>query len=152
MAKRYRIELSQAERMELEVITRKKTIARRKMLHARILLKADEGPGGPGWIDSQISEALEVGVRTVERTREAFVELGMEVAINGKLSRQRYHRRLDGKGEAKLIALVCGQAPEGQRRWTLKLLGQRLVEMQVVDSIGENTVRRVLKKMNLSLG
>lgn len=152
MAKIYRVELTKAEREELEAITRKKHIARRKMLHARILLKADEGPHGPCWIDDRISEALEVGNRTVERTRAAFVEDGLEVAINGKPTRRCYRRVLDGSAEAKLVALACGPAPEGRTRWTLKLLGDRLVEMEIVEAIGENTVRRALKKMNLSLG
>jgi transposase len=152
MAKRYRIELTRAEREELTAITRKKHVARRKMLHARILLKADEGPEGPKWIDEEISKALEVGVCTVERTRAAFVEDGMETAINGKPSSRRYRRKLDGDGEAQLVALSCGEPPEGHRRWTLKLLSEHLVELEVVDSISENTVRTTLKKMNLSLG
>lgn len=152
MAKRYRIELTGAEREELRAITDKKHVARRKMLHARILLKADEGPEGPKWIDEKISKALEVGISTVERTRAAFVEDGMETAINGKPSRRCYRRKLDGDGEAKLVALACGEPPEGHGRWTLKLLGDRLVELEVVDSISENTVRTALKKMNLNLG
>lgn len=152
MAKIYRVELTGAERKELEAITRKKHVARRKMLHARILLKADESPQGPCWIDDRISQALEVGIRTVERTRAAFVEDGMEIAINGKPSRRRYRRKLDGDGEAKLVALVCGEPPKGHKRWTLKLLGDRLVELEIVDSISENTVRTTLKKMNLNLG
>ena len=152
MAKRYRVELSEAEREELRSLTKKSQVARRKALHARILLKADESPGAPSWGDADIAQALEVGVSTVERVRQRLVEEGLEVALAGRPSRRRYQRRLDGAGEAKLIALACSPAPEGNKRWTLQLLGQRLVELQVVESIGTTTVYETLKKMNLSLG
>lgn len=152
MAKRYLVELTLAEREQLQGIIKAKHVARRKMLHARILLKSDQGPHGPAWTDRQIHEALEVGLRTVERTRLLLVEEGLDIAIQGKPSRRRYHRKLDGHGEAQLVALVCSEPPEGHQRWTLKLLADRLVELEVIESICENTVRSTLKKMNLSLG
>jgi transposase len=152
MAKFYRIELTGAEREKLCAMIKKSTAARRKLLHARILLKADQSPDGPGWRDVDIAEALEVGLSTVERTRQKWVEEGMEVALSGRPSKQVYRRKLDGKAEAHLIALACGPAPQGRNRWTLELLGDRLVQLRVVDSICPNTVRQTLKKMNLSLG
>ena len=131
---------------------KKSTVAKHKLLHARILLKADQSPDGPGWRDEDIAEAFEVGESTVQRTRQKWVEEGMEVALSGRPSKQIYQRRLDGKAEAHLIALACGPAPEGRSRWTLELLGDKLVQLKVVDKVSATTVRMTLKKMNLSLG
>ena len=152
MAKLYRVELTGAEREKLCAMIKKSTAARRKLLHARILLKADQSPCGPGWRDTDITEAFEVSLRTVERTRQNLVEEGLEVALSGRPSERVYQRRLDGKAEAHLIALACGPAPEGRNRWTLELLGDKLVQLKVVDKVSATTVRMTLKKMNLSLG
>jgi transposase len=126
--------------------------AARKLMHARILLKADAGSGGPAWNDEQIVEGLEVGRATVERVRKEFVEDGLEAALERRKPRRQYQRKLDGDGEAHLIALACSQAPEGRSRWTLRLLAGRMVALEEVDHLSYETVREVLKKTNLSLG
>lgn len=131
---------------------RKGKASARKRLHAHVLLKADEASTAGEWKDQDIAQALEIGIRTVERVRQCCVEEGLEAALIGRPSQRRYHRLLDGKGEAQLVAVACGPAPEGRQRWTLKLLSERLVELEVVEDISTNTVGRTLKKMNLSLG
>ena len=119
----------------------------RTLTRARILLKADQAAGGPAWEDAKIAEALGCGVRTIERVRQRFVEQGLEAALSHKpQERPSRERRLDGAAEARLIALACSQPPEGRARWTLKLLADKLVELEVVESVSDETVRRVLKK------
>ena len=120
-----------------------------KLAHARILLKADAAPGGPAWTDEQIAAAVEVSVATVERVRQRFVEQGLEAALVRKpQDRPSRERKLDGRAEAHLIALACSPAPEGRTAWTMQLLADKLVELQVVDSISDETLRRTLKKTN----
>jgi transposase len=114
---------------------------------ARIVLKADQSPGGPAWEDADIAEALDCSVRTIERVRQRFVERGLEPALGRKpQDRPSRERKFDGAAEARLIALACSQPPEGRARWTLKLLADKLVELEVFDSVSDETVRRVLKK------
>jgi transposase len=120
--------------------------AARALLHARLLLKADNGPEVPAWSDEAISEALEVHATTVARVRQRFVEEGLEAALRPRPTTRSYERKRDGKAEAHLIALACGPAPEGQAHWTLRLLADKLVELQPVSSISYETVRQVLKK------
>jgi transposase len=145
--KKYIVTLTDDERQALQELIAAGKAAARKLTHARILLKADAAPGGPGWADDRIAEAVEVSVATVERVRQRFVEQGLEAALarkkQGRLSRER---KLDGRGEARLIALACSAPPAGRKAWTLRLLADRLVELQVVDAIGTETVRQVLKK------
>jgi transposase len=126
--------------------------AARKLMHARILLKADAGADRPAWSDDQIAQGLEVGRATVERVREEFVEEGLEAALERRKPRRQYRRKLDGDGEAHLIALACSKAPEGHSRWTLRLLASRMVQLEQVDHLSHETVREVLKKTSLSLG
>ena len=149
MEKRYIIRLSKSERSELEALVSKGKVAARKRKHAQVLLKADEGPAGAGWTDARITEHVEMHVNAVAGIRKRFVEEGMESALNRKkqvrLSRQRV---LDGEAEARLIAISCGAAPAGRIRWTLRLLADRLVELEIVDSISHQTVHQTLKKMN----
>lgn len=152
MPKLYRIKLSGAERQQLVGMVKKAKASQRKILHARILLKADEAKGSPGWKDHEIAEALEIAIRTVERVRQRCVEEGLEQAVEGKPSPRLYKRKLDGQAEARLVALACGPAPEGRSRWTLRLLGDKLVELHVVESISTGALYQTLKKMNLSLG
>jgi len=152
MRKKYIVTLTEEERgMLRELISRGKAAAR-KLVHARILLKADSRDGGPGWGDAAIAEGLDVGRATVERVRKRFVEEGLDAALQRRKPRRQYKRRLDGDGEAHLIALACSQAPEGRARWTLRLLADRMVALEYVDALSKDTVRRVLKKTNLSLG
>jgi hypothetical protein len=126
--------------------------AARKLLRARVLLLADQAEEGPAKADPEIVDALGCGRATVERIRKQFVEEGLEDTLEPKPSMRVYERRLDGKAEAHLVAMVCGTPPEGRSRWTLRLLGDRLVALGHVESIAHETVRRTLKKTNLSLG
>ena len=147
--KKYKVTLSHEEREELgQLISRGKGAAR-KLLHARILLKADSQSG---WCDEAIGEALDVSVSTIERVRERFVEEGVAAALERKAARREYKRKLDGEQEAHLVALVCSPPPDDRARWTLKLLSQKMVELDYVDSVAPETIRQTLKKMNLSPG
>lgn len=152
MKKKYNVTLTQEERRMLREMVSRGKAAARKLTHARILLKADSSDGGPGWNDAAIAEGLDVGRATVERVRQGFVEDGLEAALERRKPRREYRRKLDGDGEAHLIALACSKAPEGRSRWTLRLLADRMVALEQVDHLSYETVRDVLKKTNLSLG
>jgi transposase len=134
------INLSREERNELVRLTTTGRHAARKVQHARILLKADEG-----LIDEQIAEHLDVSVRTVERVRQRCAQEGITAALNSR-KRPPGKPKLDGEGEARLVQLACSEPPEGRQRWTLHLLADKLVELEVVDSISHETVRKRLKK------
>jgi transposase len=146
-AKRYVVTLTPAERDQLDALTRAGKRSARAITRARILLLADRGEGGPGWEDRRVAEALGCGHRTVERVRERFVTEGFDAALTAK-ARPDSPRTpvLDGKAEAKLIALACSAAPDGRKAWTLRMLADKLVELEVVDAISHETVRRALKK------
>jgi transposase len=152
MKKKYIVTLTQEERGMLQALVSRGKAAARKLVHARILLKADSGEGGPGWSDDQIAEGLDLGRATAERVRKEFVEEGLKVALERRKPRRRYDRALDGDGEAHLIALSCQKPPEGRSRWTLRLLADRMVALEYVQAVSYETVHRVLKKTNLSLG
>lgn len=152
MAKKYIVTLTDEERESLRKITTSGRSAARKQVHARILLRADANPGGPGCLDAAIACSLDVAVRTVERIRERFVEEGLEAALTPRKTRRVYERRLDGAGEAHLIALACSAAPEGRERWTLQLLADRMVVLGHVPALSDDTVGRVLKKTRSSRG
>ncbi|MBI4713181.1 MAG: helix-turn-helix domain-containing protein [Planctomycetes bacterium] len=152
MKKIYMVDLTEEERQRLQGLIASGKTAARKLTHARILLKADRSPSGPNWPDWQISQALDVGRVTVERVRKRFIAEGLESALNRDKPQRVYQRKIDGKGEAHLVAVVCSPAPEGYQRWTLQLLADRLVELGYVDSISYETVRRTLKKTSSSLG
>lgn len=144
--KKYKVTLTDEERMQLRQMISAGKAAARKLMHARILLKADASEGGPNWKDEQISQSLEVGTATVERVRKQFVEQGLEPALERRKPDREYERRLDGVGEAHLIALACGQAPEGREHWTMQLLAEGMVTLGYVESVSRETVRRTLKK------
>jgi transposase len=148
MTKKYKVRLSEEERNELERLVKKGKEAASKRMHAQILLRADEGGSGPGWKDEEIVKALDVSVSTVERLRERLVTQGLESALNRAPVDRSARRKLDGEQEAHLIALACSEQPEGRARWTLKLLAARMVELNYVGSLSDETVRRVLKKTN----
>ena len=148
--KKYIVRLTPDERDQLLQMIGGGKAAARALLHARILLKADDGPEAPAWSDEAVREALEVHATTVARVRQRFVEQGLEAALRPKPTTRHYERKLDGAAEARLIALACGAAPKGQGRWTLRLLADRLVELEHVGSISYETVRRTLKKTNCS--
>jgi transposase len=140
--KKYIVELTQDERSELNELTHKGKASARKLNRARILLKADEG-----WKDEQIVAALDTAVTTVERIRRRYVEGGLEKALKDD-PRPGARPKLDGRGEAYLIALTCSDPPDEHDHWALRLLGDRLVEAGVVDSISHETVRKALKKLS----
>ncbi|CDH47632.1 hypothetical protein BN874_860001 [Candidatus Contendobacter odensis Run_B_J11] len=144
--------MTDEERTQREDLSRTGTRAASVILHARILLKADAGAGGPGWDDERMAEAVECGASTVYRVRQAFVEEGLTAALFRKKPTGRQYRKLDGAQEAHLIALACGAPPEGRANRTLRLLADRLVELEVVDAISPECVRMTLKKTNSSPG
>jgi transposase len=148
--KKYIVRLTVEEQAHLSQIIRSGKAAARALFHARILLKADTSPEAPAWSDEAIGEALEVHATTVARVRQRFVEEGLEAALRPQATTRQYERKLDGKAEAHLIALACSPAPEGQSKWTLRLLADKLVELQHVPSISHETVRQALKKTNCS--
>src|SRR4030042_4494971 len=133
MKKKYIVTLTAEERQILREMVSRGKAAARKLMHARILLRADAAEGGPAWKDPAIAQALEVGGATVERVRERFVEEGLEAALERRKTRREYRRKLDGEAEAHLIALACSQAPEGHSRWTLRLLAERMGQLECGD-------------------
>ena len=147
MRKRYIVRLTDEEREDLTQLVSKGKAAARKLRRARVLLKADAD--GPAWADRRIAEALDVGTRMVENIRRRSVEEGLEAALNRKKRcRPPREKILDGEKEAKLIAMCCGKPPEGRARWTLRLLAGNMVELDIVESISYETLRRTLKKTN----
>jgi transposase len=152
MEQRYVVRLTESARAELEHLIAAGTAPARKLMHARILLKADRGPNGPGWVDTAIAEAVEVSQPTIARVRRKFVEEGVTAALNRRAPRRAYRRKLDGAQEAHLIALACSTPPEGRGRWSLRLLADRMVELEHAEEISYQTVRRLLKKTSSSPG
>jgi len=150
--KKYVVRLSGEEREQLQTMLRGGKHAARKLLKARILLKADVSEAGDGWSDSQIAEALDTSVDTVARTRQRLVEEGFDAALAYKYSPASARPRIfDGAAEAKLIALACSEPPAGRARWTLQLLEEKVVELNIVDRASDNTIGRTLKKTNSNL-
>ena len=150
--KKYRVTLTAEERVFLKELVSSGKSAARKITHARILLLADEKSGENNNTDQSIVKSLHVGVVTVERVRQRFVEQGLEAALNRQVQKNRRSKKLDGNAEAFLVATACSTAPEGRKSWTLKLLADRLVECDIVESISVESVRKTLKKTNLNLG
>jgi transposase len=151
--KKYKVTLTVEERRQLQDLIAAGKAAAKKLTHARILLKADAADGGPAWTDDGIAEALDVSTDTIGRVRQRFVEQGLEAAlVRKKQDRPSRQRKLDGRAEARLIALACSQPPDGRKEWTMKLLADRLVELEVVDTLSDETVRRALKKTRSSRG
>lgn len=146
--KKYIVRLTQAQRQFLSDLIHATVASTRMIGRARILLKADQGEQGPGWHDQQIIDALEVGHATVERTRKQFVEGGLQAALLLPQASPARRRKLDGEQEAHLIAVCCSPAPCGRKRWSLRLLASRLVELEIVEQISHETVRTVLKKIS----
>jgi transposase len=143
---KYVVRLTADDRRELERMARSGKHPARTLVHARILLKADAAKGSPGWDDAAIAEALDCGTRTVARVRRKYAEGGLDVALHRKKPTGRQYRKLDGKQEARLVAIACSAPPPGKARWTLQMLADRLVELEVVDAVSDETVRRTLKK------
>jgi transposase len=149
---KYVVRLTPEERQTLQAMVDKRQGAADKVLRARVFLKADVSDDGPGWTDEAIADAFEVGASTVHRLRQRLVEEGLEAALLRKPQSTRPPAKLDGAQEARLIAIACSEPPTGRARWTLQLLADKLVELKVVDSISDETVRQRLKKTTSSLG
>lgn len=152
MEKRYRVTLTESERDDLRKMVRVGKTAAQKLVRARILLLADQSEGGSSMSDPEIVESLGCGRASVERIRKRFVEEGLDAVLNPPPSSRVYERKMDGQAEAHLIALACSAAPEGRSRWTLRLLSDQMVALEYMESVSFETVRRTLKKTNLSLG
>ena len=151
-AKRYRVKLTKEERDELTALVNRGKGSARRMRRARILLMADEEQAGGGWKDADIAKALGAHQRTVERIREKCVEAGIEAALNHTRPKRSRSKTLDGAAEARLVQLACSAAPDGYERWSMQMLADRLIELEVVERVSRETVRTTLKKMNLSPG
>ncbi len=146
MRKLYNVTLTEDERTYLRKLIAVGKGSARRLTHARILLKADTRTGQPKWTDRDIAVALEVGPATVYRVRRRFVETGLDAALEPRYAERHHTPKLDGEREAHLIALACSPPPAGQKRWTLRLLADTMVELAYVDSVSHETVRRALKK------
>ncbi|MDQ3410516.1 MAG: helix-turn-helix domain-containing protein [Chloroflexota bacterium] len=146
MAYPYRVVLTAEQRAELRGLIGTGAAPARMLTRARILLKADHGEGGPGWADAAIAGALEVHPGTVQRVRRQFVAEGLAATLARKRPDRVSARALDGRQEAHLIAVACATPPDGQARWSLRLLADELVRLEVVDAVSYETVRRTLKK------
>jgi transposase len=148
--KKYAVMLTVSERTQLKQLIAAGTAPARKLTHARVLLKADQSPQGSGWTDEAIADALEVSQPTISRIRKQYVEEGLEAALNRRAPRREYRRKLDGEAEARLIALACSEPPRGQARWSLRLLADKVVELEIAPEISYQTVGRMLKKTSSS--
>jgi len=144
---KYIVQLSDEERKRLDTLIQSGKHPARQLLKARVLLKADESDAGAGWSDSQIAVALETSIDTVSRTRRTLVEEGFDAALTRRHSPASARKRIfDGAAEARLIALACSAPPKGRARWTLELLEEAVVELNIVDRASDNTIGRTLKK------
>ena len=139
--KKYIVKLTEEERNKLEKMISRGKRSAKKILRARVLLKADEA-----WTDEQITQALDVNVRTIERLRQQLVEEGFDSVLKGRTSTRQYLRKLDGKQEAQLTTIACSNPPKGHARWTLRMLADQMVQLDYVDNVSYETVRSVLKK------
>jgi transposase len=151
MKKRYVVRLSAEEREQLEDLVNRGREAAYRRRHAQILLLADEGEQGSSLMDREVAERVGCTRRTVEQMRERCVCEGLQAALERRKRFRERSRVLDGEGEARLVSLACSEPPEGRSRWTLKMLGDRLVELEVVESISAEAVRLVLKKHHQTL-
>jgi transposase len=149
--KKYLVTLTADERDQLNALITAGKAAAKTIAHARILLKADSADGGPTWTDDRIAEAVEVSTDTVARVRQRFVEQGLEAAlVRKKQDKPSRERVLDGAAEARLIAVACSEPPDERKAWTPKMLADKLVELEVVESVSTETVRRAMKKTSSS--
>ena len=149
--KKYIVELTGEERSALKNIVKAERMAAHKRRHARMLLKADQGPLGPIWADAEIADAFDCTVKSVERLRKRLVEHGLDAAMEHGNRGAYRAKKLDGVAEAHLIAIACSSAPQGRNRWTVRLLADEMVSLGIVDSCSKSTVHNTLKKTNLSL-
>jgi transposase len=152
MKPRYRVTLTSEERVELEVLARAAKTNAKRFLYARALLLCDAGPQGPAWTVADTAEAMGVTARTIEHLKKRFVEEGLDVALERRKPEKAPRGvTFDGAFEARLITLACSEAPRGRRRWTVRLLAEKAVELSLATNVSHMTVQRILKKTNLSL-
>lgn len=150
---KYKVTLTQQEREELQEITKKGSHRSQKVLNALILLNCDVGEfQNNKSINETISNVLHISMKKIDRVKKRFVEEGLDVALEGRKGERVYKKKADGDFEAHLVALSCSDPPEGFSRWSLRLLADRVVELEYIDGISHETVRQVLKKTNLSPG
>jgi hypothetical protein len=152
MYQKYFVLLTEEERSYLEKLVSAGSASSRKLRRARILLKSDCNEGGPNWTYEAICDAFDVNSVTVTNVRKAFTEGRLDKALNRKKPDREYEHRLDGNAEAHLIALACSDAPAGYERWSLRLLQERFVKLEIVESVSHETIRTTLKKKSLNLG
>ena len=152
MTPRYRVTLTAQERLELEALTKTAKTNAKQFLYARALLLCDAGPQGPSWTVADTAEAMGVTPRTIEHLKKRFVEEGLAAALERRQPEKPPREvTFDGAFEARLIALACSEAPNGRRRWTVRLLAEKAVELNLAKSVSHMTVQRILKKTNLNL-
>ncbi len=150
---KYSVKLKQEQRKVLDDLVKKGEAPARKILHAQILLKSDTGQWGPRWRDKQIQEAFGLGESVIKRVRKRYVDNGLEDALERRKQPKRPEKlKIDGEQEAHIIAVLCTEHPEGQERWTLRALTDRIVELEIVEQVSYETVRTVLKKINSNRG
>jgi hypothetical protein len=150
---KYKVELTKMQREELEQIVKAGQARARKIMHAHILLKSDRGEDGPAWSDVEIEQAFGVGESTLKRVRKRFVEQGLLDALERRPQPLRPEKRiLNGREEAYLIALSCGEKPAGHQGWSVRLLAHKMVEVGYVEQVGRETIRVTLKKMSSNPG
>jgi hypothetical protein len=152
MNRKYVVKLDAKQRERLEKLVSSGTAAARTITHARILLKSDSSEGAPNWPYADICKALDVSETAVTHVRRTFVQHGIDAALTRKKPDRIYEHRLDGEAEAHLIALACGEAPDGRDRWTLRLLAENMVKLDYVDAVSHETVRATLKKTSSNRG
>lgn len=150
--RKFKVTLDREERNSLVAITQKGNHQSRKVLNALILLNCDQGEFQDRWMKNEdVAAVLKISMRKIDRVKKRFVEEGLDVALNGRKGERVYQKKADGEFEAHLVALSCGQPPEGFSQWSLRLLADRVVELNYIDNISYETIRRVLKKRNQTL-
>lgn len=149
---RYRIQLTKEEVEELQAIIKKGSHTSQTFRTAYVLLNCDEGSYSEKVTNEEISKVLKIGMRTIDRIKKKFVEEGLEASLKRRPTSRVYERKADGDTEAKLVTLCCSKPPEGHSQWTLRLLADKMVELEYVENISYETVRRMLKKTNLNPG
>lgn len=150
--RKFKVTLDREERDSLVAITQKGNHQSRKVLNALVLLNCDQGGFQDRWMKNEdVAAVLKISMRKIDRVKKRFVEEGLDVALNGRKGQRVYQKKADGDFEAHLVALSCGQPPEGFAQWSLRLLADRVVELNYIDNISYETIRRVLKKRNQTL-
>lgn len=152
MNQKYKVQLNDQQRQQLEKLISSGWGSARAITRAYVLLKSDCSPNGPSWSYQQISTAFNVSQVTISNIRKTFVDLGLDASVYRKKPNRVYEMCLDGESEAHLIALACSEPPDGQERWTLRLLRDRMIQLEYVEDVSHETIRTTLKKTNLSLG